>query len=74
MIGNSFLTINKVKRGYNQGIPKEDLGAFVLVCLTLYTKTLSNNFPELFPPSPYHKESLYFVYKWIPKGLLQIAH
>ena len=60
MIGNLFLTVNKAKWGYpqnplnpplvshdfsNQGTPKEDLVDFVLVCLTLYTETLYNNFP-----------------------------
>ena len=48
MIGNPFLTISKAKWSYpgffhvfliNQGAPKDDLGGFVLVCLTLNTET-----------------------------------
>ena len=65
MIGDPFLTINKVELGYlgffsyfsNQGAPKEDLEDYVLVRLTLYIESSFQQFPWLFPPSPYHEES-----------------
>ena len=82
MIWNPFLTINKAKWSYSgifhifliEEYRRKIYEILYWFALLFTRKRLSNNFPGLFERYPHHKESLYFVYKWIPKVLLEITY
>ena len=65
MIGNPFLTISKAKWGYPGFLHiypiKGHIGRIYTEASFFAPKPFSNNFPLLFPPSPYHcKESVFW--------------